>query len=311
VPDVIAARPEWTEAEYARFLHDRCWRAELSVRRQDGSTILVDAWATTTELPSGTLYVATLRDVSERHALERAQQEFVATASHDLKTPLAAILGYAQLLTRSLRRPTPDLDKVARAVATIGAQARAMAELIDDLLDVSRIQVGALQLQTAPCELGACLDTVLARLAPEARTRVDVQLPDAPVAGDWDHRRIEQVLANLVGNALKYSPPDTRVDVVVERHDGELALAIQDRGMGIPADELPRLFRRFYRTPGALASGLSGTGLGLYICAGIIAAHGGRIWAESPGADQGTTFRCTLPERPPPPDRAPQAEAPS
>jgi signal transduction histidine kinase len=241
-------------------------------------------------------------DITDRRALERAQREFIAAASHDLRTPLTGILGYAQYVTRLLDAPAPDLDKVARAVATLQAQGRAMAELIEDLLEASRLQLGALDLRTAPCELEASLDTVLARLGPEERGRVDVALPDAPLAGDWDRKRIEQVLANLVGNALKYSQDGERVGVVVERRAAGIEVAVSDRGMGIPAAELPRLFERFYRTPSAHASGLAGTGLGLYICAGIIAAHGGRIWAESPGEDRGATFRFTLPDRPSPGD---------
>ena len=101
-----------------------------------------------------------------------------------------------------------------------------------------------------------------------------------------------------MGNALKYSPEDERVRVAVERRTGEIEVAVSDRGIGIPPEELPRLFERFHRTPQALASGLSGTGLGLYICRGIIGAHGGRIWAASPGEGQGATFRFTLPVAP-------------
>jgi signal transduction histidine kinase len=142
---------------------------------------------------------------------------------------------------------------------------------------------------------------VLARLNPEERARVDVALPDAPLAGEWEQQRVEQVLANLVGNALKYSPESERVSVTVERRAREIQVAVGDRGMGIPPEELPRLFGRFYRTPQALASGLSGTGLGLYISRGIVVAHGGRIWAESPGEGRGATFRFTLPVAPPEP----------
>jgi two-component system, OmpR family, phosphate regulon sensor histidine kinase PhoR len=143
--------------------------------------------------------------------------------------------------------------------------------------------------------LGSVSRPVLARLNPEERARVDLALPDAAVAGEWEQTRIEQVLANLVGNALKYSPESERVTVAVERRAREIEVAVSDRGMGIPPQELPRLFERFHRTPQALASGLSGTGLGLYISRGVIAAHGCRLWAESPGERQGATFRVTLP----------------
>src|SRR5688572_2521270 len=236
---------------------------------------------------------------AEQEYLDRLKDEFIATASHDLKAPLTSILGYAQVMLRLLGAAEPDLSRVARAAAVICDQTVSMTRLLDDLLDASRIQAGVFVLRPVPCELGESLATVLARLGPEERERVDVVLANAPLAGEWDPRRLEQVLANLVGNALKYSPDDARVGVAVERGAAGIEVAISDRGVGIPAAELPRLFQRFYRTPQAHASGLPGTGLGLYVCAGIIAAHGGRLWAESPGEGQGATFRFTLPDRPP------------
>jgi signal transduction histidine kinase len=243
------------------------------------------------------------RQAEERAAaharLDRLKEEFLATASHELKGPLTSIRGYAQLLLRSLRAPAPDLARLAQGLAVIDAQSAAMAELLSHLLDASRVQAGKIELRPAPCELGECLAAVLAGLGPEERARVAVALDDAPLAGQWERARIEQVLANLVRNALKYSPAPAPVEVRAERHGEEIAVSVADRGMGLPSEELPRLFARFHRTPGALASGLPGTGLGLYICRGIVAAHGGRIWAESPGVGEGATFRFTLPVSPP------------
>jgi len=230
--------------------------------------------------------------------LDRLKEEFIATASHDLKSPLTSIRGYAQLLLRRVSAPQLDLSQMAHALVVIDEQTVAMARLLDDLLDASRVQGRSLEPRTAPCDLGECLETILARLNPEERARVDVALPDAPLAGEWEQKRIEQVLANLVGNALKYSPESERVRVTVERRAGEIEVTVSDRGMGIPPDEFPHLFDRFHRTPQALASGLSGTGLGLYISRGIIAAHGGRIHAESPGRGQGAAFHFTLPVGP-------------
>lgn len=233
--------------------------------------------------------------------LDRIKGEFIATASHDLKSPLTSIRGYAQLLRRRLRTAAPDLKPMAEGLDVIDRQADAMARLLDDLLDAARIQAGALEPRTAPCDLGACLETVLARLSPDERERIEVRLPDAPVSGNWEERHIQQVLANLVGNALKYSPDTDPVSVVVERGSEETEVAVSDRGMGIPPGELPRLFQRFHRTPEARDSGLTGTGLGLYICRGIVESHGGRIWAASAGKGQGATFRFTLPIEPPDP----------
>jgi signal transduction histidine kinase len=230
--------------------------------------------------------------------LDRLKEEFIATASHDLKSPLTSIRGYAQLLLRRLHTPQLDLNQMAQALVVIDAQTVAMTRLLDDLLDASRVQGRSLEPRTAPCDLGECLVTILTRLNPEERARVDLALPDAPLAGEWEQTRIEQVLANLVGNALKYSPESEQVRVTVERRVREIEVTVSDRGMGIPPEELPRLFDRFHRTPQALASGLSGTGLGLYISRGIIAAHGGHIHAESAGNGQGASFHFTLPVEP-------------
>jgi signal transduction histidine kinase len=231
--------------------------------------------------------------------LNRLKEEFIATASHDLKGPLTSIRGYTQLLLRRTRAAAPDLEQVVSGLAVIEAQTAAMTRLLDHLLDASRIQAGVLELRTAPCELGECLSSVLARLSPQERERIDIDLPDAPLAGEWEKDRIEQVLANLIGNALKYSADTAHVTVAVERRAREVELAVADRGMGVPPEELPRLFERFHRTPQARASGLPGTGLGLYICWGIVVAHGGRIWAESAGSGQGANFHVILPiERP-------------
>jgi signal transduction histidine kinase len=231
--------------------------------------------------------------------IDRISAEFLATAAHDLKGPLTAIKGHSELLLRRISRSPPDMEQLAHGLSVIDAQTTAMARLLDDLLDASRIQAGALVPRTAPCALGECFTTVLARLTPDERVCVELALPDAPLAGDWEQKRIEQVLANLIGNALKYSPESARVTVAVQQRPGEIEVAVADQGMGISAEELPRLFERFHRTRQAQASGLPGTGLGLYICRGIIEIHEGRIWSESAGVGQGSTFRFNVADRTP------------
>jgi PAS domain S-box-containing protein len=231
----------------------------------------------------------------ERRTLDRLKEEFIAAASHDLKTPLAAIKGYAQLLVRRLRDPSTEPALLSHGLAVIDSQADALASMVDDLLDASRIQAGAFELRTARCDLRVCLANVLNSLTENERASVDAALPAAALVGRWEQKRIEQVLANLIGNALKYSPRAERIDVVVTRRAAEVEVAVVDRGMGLPPEELEPIFDRYYRSPQARDSSLAGTGLGLYICRGIVAAHGGRLWAESPGEGQGATFRFTLP----------------
>lgn len=314
--DSFLSRVHADDREFVREVIDSAYREgksfELDYRvvRSDGALrilhavgeIRIDATGRSTGLLGTVQDVTEFREAEQRvgvlEDLNRLKEEFIATASHDLKGPLTSIQGYTQLLLRRTRAAAPDLEQVVRGLAIIEAQSEAMKRLLDHLLDASRIQSGVLELRNAPCELSECLERVLTRLSPLERERVDIALPVAPLAGEWEQQRVEQVLANLLANALKYSPESERVSVVVERHARDIEVAVADRGMGIPPEELPGLFERFHRTPQARASGLPGTGLGLYICAGIVAAHGGRIWAESPGAGQGATFRFTLPAEP-------------
>ena len=233
---------------------------------------------------------------SELENLSRRKDEFIAIASHDLKTPLTAILAYSQYAGRLLAAPVPDLDRVAHAIRVIEDQSRAMATLLEDLLDASRIQLDEFELRRAPCDIAASLGLVLARLDSDERKRIDVMAPATPMTGHLDQKRIEQVFANLISNALKYSPNDARVSVAIKRGHAGIEVVIGDKGLGIPTNELGQVFARFHRTPQARATGLGGSGLGLYICQGIITAHGGRLWAESPGEHLGATFRFTLPD---------------
>ncbi len=227
--------------------------------------------------------------------LDRLKDELISIASHELKAPLASLRGYAQLLLRHTEQTSLQPDMLAEGLRVIDAQAQAMTRLLDDLLDASRIRAGQFELHPERCDLADCIEAVAARLNEVDRERLRVALGRGPLTGWWERTKIEQVVGNLVGNALKYSPRERSVYVTAERNGHEINVAVSDEGMGIEADDMPRLFQRFYRTEGALASGLPGTGLGLYICRGIVEAHGGRLWAESAGRGLGATFRFTLP----------------
>lgn len=242
----------------------------------------------------------TLRQLAaDRESLSRHTDEVIAIASHDIKTPLSSILGYSQYAAQLLSMPVPDLQKVEHTLAVIRRHGVKMTELLDDLIDTSRIQLAALEVRPARCGLDMILTDVLLLLAPDESERVDVSMPAGPAIGEWDQKRLEQVLANLIGNALKYSPEDSRVTVVVTCLEAGIEVAVSDRGMGIPQNDLVRVFDRFHRTAQARASDRPGVGLGLYISRGIVAAHGGTLCAESPGENLGATFRFTLPDRPP------------
>lgn len=262
------------------------WRGSVELRRADGAVVPVEGQSRAVELPGGTERVAVLRDVSERQALERLRRDFVAMVSHDLRTPLAAIKGRVQLMQQ---RGTYS----ERTVEIILGQVEQLARLTGDLADAARLEAGRWDLVPAPVDLRE-LATAAAEQARALRPAgtVVVDLPEEPVVGDWDRGRLDQVLGNLLGNAVKFSPPESAVRVEVTVADGAAWVAVIDHGLGIAPEDLPRLFDRFYR--GAATAGVPGLGLGLHIARALVEAHGGRIWAESsPG--RGSRFVLTLP----------------
>ena len=175
-----------------------------------------------------------------------------------------------------------------------------MSLLIGTLADASRLTLGRLEPNRVDADLGALIGELLERLEPEAAARVHVVTSTgADLTGCWDPDLLERVIANLVSNALKYSPPDQPVRASLTPSLDAVELSVTDHGIGISEDELPRLFSRYGRAGGALASGVEGHGLGLYLSRAIVDAHGGRIWAESPGTGLGTTVFVVLPRLPP------------
>ena len=224
--------------------------------------------------------------------LNQLQTEFVATASHELRTPVTAIRTYAEALLR------PDiLDEETRqeCLAGIDRSSERLARLVRTLLDVSRIDSGRVSVALKPVDVAACISAAVAQAAPGAAgENVIVDLPPAVSPAYADPDRLEDVLANLIGNARKFSPADAPVTVRVRQDGDAVAIAVEDRGEGIPMDELPRIFDRFYRVERGAARSAGGSGLGLYIARAYIDAMGGRLWAEStPGA--GSTFVVTVP----------------
>jgi len=290
VADVVAADPRWTEAEYERLKAEGQWAGELELQRRDGSTVPVEARATVVTLPTGTLYLSALRDISERRALERMQREFITMVTHELRNPLASIKGYAELMQRRGAYSEAAVD-------TIVTQAKQLERLIKDLLDVSRLQVGQLKLQPGETDLVALARAAAAQAQTLTHVHtIRVVAPEPPLVGRWDATRLEQVLQNLLSNAVKYSPDGGEIVVRVEDLPRQARVSVTDQGIGIPPEALPRLFQRFFRTEEAQARGIEGLGLGLHISRALVEAHGGRLWAESlPG--QGSTFVFTLPRQ--------------
>jgi signal transduction histidine kinase len=165
--------------------------------------------------------------------------------------------------------------------------------LLDLLLDFSRVEAGRLDLERRPLNLTPLIESLVGEAQATTERHKILYLGHDHIEGLWDEQRIEQVLRNLLTNAVKYSPGGGVVAVEMEASDAMVTVRVRDQGTGLPPDDLPHLFERFYRAEGTRR--LEGAGLGLYICQAIVAAHGGRIWAESDGIGRGSTFSFTLP----------------
>jgi PAS domain S-box-containing protein len=231
---------------------------------------------------------AILRDISERKALERQQRDFISMVTHELRNPLASIRGYAQIMRRRGEYMERGLDVVL-------TQSRRLERLIGDLLDVSRVEAGQLQLRREETDLVELVRAAADQAQALTRAHeVRFEAPERALVGRWDRDRLEQVLQNLLTNATKYAPDEGTIIVRVEDHECEVRVSVADEGPGIAPDALPHLFGRFFRSESARSSGAEGLGLGLYISRNLVEAHGGRIWAEST-LGQGSTFTFALP----------------
>jgi signal transduction histidine kinase/ActR/RegA family two-component response regulator len=230
----------------------------------------------------------------EAEIASQAKDEFLATMSHELRTPLNAILGWA----RMLRNGKLDEPTTARALEVIERNAKLQAQLIDDVLDVSRIITGKLRLDVSPIHLSQVVESAVEVVRPAAESkqiRLQVVLdPKAgPVAGDAN--RLQQVIWNLLSNAIKFTPKNGRVQIRLERINSHVKLTVSDTGIGISPEFLPYVFDRFRQADSALSRKHGGLGLGLAIARQLVELHGGDVEVESPGEEQGATFIVRLP----------------
>jgi PAS domain S-box-containing protein len=230
---------------------------------------------------------------SEAEEANRLKDEFLATISHELRSPLNAILGWARLL----REPDMRWDQMERALETIERNAQAQARLIEDLLDVSRIVSGKLSIQMRPVTLNSMVQSAVAdlRLAAESKG-IDLRLTEdeeIKLIGDAD--RLQQVVWNLLSNAIKFTPEGGRVEVGLKRVGERAELWVRDTGRGISPEFLPHVFDRFRQATRTDARSRAGLGLGLAIVRHIVEAHGGNVTVESAGVGLGATFVCKLP----------------
>jgi len=237
--------------------------------------------------------VAVLRDVTELRQTERLRRELTANVSHELRTPLTSIKGFAETLLDGAMR---DEATCRRFLSIIDSEADRLVKLVDDLLDLSLLESKRVTLDLKPVDLSDLVARIVDKLRPLAQTSQLTLVQSAPpglvVFADAD--RLEQVLTNLVDNALKYTPAGGRVEVRVAAVNGEVEVAVNDTGQGIRPEDLPHVFERFYRSDRSRTRGSGGTGLGLAIAKHIVEAHGGRISVSS-RLNEGTTFTFTIP----------------
>lgn len=238
--------------------------------------------------------IAVIQDTTPLEELERLRSEFLGIVSHELRTPLTAIKGSAATALGS-RHPLDDAE-TRELFEIIDEQADRLRDLADNLLDLTRIEAGSLSVNAEPANLPELLQDAKTTFSRSGATQeVLVHVPKDLPPVQADRRRITQVLGNLLGNAAKFSPASDTIGIEVEHDQIYVTVHVTDRGRGIPKDKLPHLFKKFSRIHDDSRPGLAGTGLGLAICKGIVEAHGGRIWADSPGGGQGATFSFSLP----------------
>lgn len=231
----------------------------------------------------------------EAEAANRLKDEFLATLSHELRTPLNAIMGWAHVLGQT----SGDRATVQRAAEVIRQNAAAQAQLIEDILDVSRVVGGRLVLDTRPVQMRIVIEDAIESLMPAATAKaINIErtlTSDIQVFGDRD--RLQQIVWNLVSNALKFTPKGGRIEVELHAEGGDAALRVTDTGIGIPADFLPFVFDRFRQADSSMSRRHSGLGLGMAIVRHLVELHGGTVSAESEGEGKGATFRLRLPTR--------------
>jgi PAS domain S-box-containing protein len=239
-------------------------------------------------------YIGTCTDITERKRQEQIKDDFLALASHELKTPLAALIGYIHLLKRWSTKHQID-SRIEQALTAMSSESEQLDRLITDLLDVSRIQTGRLHMHLHPLNLAVLLERIVDSIQIVFPEHVFVrEISDQVPLVKGDTQRLEQVIMNLCTNAAKYSSPSSRINVQLRMADRAVELIVHDRGLGIPPADLPYIFDRFYQVQRPIRESRPGLGLGLFITHEIVRQHGGTIHVDSV-ENHGSTFTVRLP----------------
>ena len=245
-------------------------------------------------VPVADEYLVSLHDVSQLRTLERIRSDFVANVAHEMRVPLTSIHGYAETL---LNGALEDTGANERFVEKILQQSARLSQLVSDLLDLSQLESGEVKLELRPFEIDEFQDTILALFEPvfeEAALRFEWRIPGHLPIVMADKQLMGQVLANLIENAIKYTPAGGSITISAEANESEVIVHVRDTGIGIPTEAIPRIFERFYRVDKGRSREMGGTGLGLAIAKHILLQHNGRIWVDS-SAGEGSVFHFALP----------------
>lgn len=286
------------ETPFRRVLHEKkgVYGLKAVIERPDGEKVVISTSAAPLYDAAGQFdgMVGVFTDVTELHELQEHDAAFHHTIAHDLRAPLTTILEHVETLNKAFRKGG-IVGTVWQVVEAIEEGARKMESVIHDLVDSARIEGGHVPLEKKPIVLEDFVWFLL-RSAEETldpnrvATRIPQNLP--PLMADPE--RLERILINLLGNALKFSPPDRQVILQAHQADGEIMISVTDQGVGIAPEDCSRLFKRFFQVGGRKPSG--GVGLGLYISRLLVEAHGGRIWVVSK-LGEGSTFYVTFPTK--------------
>jgi two-component system phosphate regulon sensor histidine kinase PhoR len=239
-------------------------------------------------------HVWMIRDVTQQKLAEEMRDQFVDTATHELRTPLANIKAYAETLALA---DVIDIEQQKQFLNTINSEATRLARFVDDLLSVSSMELGSLSLNKQVTDLTRMLNEVLAKVRPQMTEKgltFEVAFPEKMPEPELDKDKISAVLVNLLGNAVKYTPEQGTVIFRVNITDKQIELSIEDTGVGIAADELPKVFEKFFRSQDPRVQEQTGTGLGLALAHEVVRLHGGNIEIESE-INKGSTFTVLLP----------------
>lgn len=230
----------------------------------------------------------------EAERLNRIKEEFLTTLSHELRTPLTPLLGWTKMLLSGALTPAAS----TRALTIIERNIKAQGQLIDDLLDISRIVTGKMRLNLGPIDINKVVETSVDIIRPAVdakRITLDVEIPSEPVMMTGDFDRLQQVCWNLLTNAVKFTPVGGNISLRVVRNETHVELVVTDSGIGISAEFLPRLFERFSQADSSFTRSYNGLGIGLSLVRSLVELHGGIVRGESAGAGSGATFSVSLP----------------